>query len=84
MNRLKSNCSAKSSTYTLFVVRCLSLLFRNGHACTPNPCTKFIHEATKTSNANMRYPKSLTPRRTVAISSVNYDDVNIAEGGDKA
>ena len=37
IDRLKSICSAKSSIYALLVVYCLSLLFRHGYACAPNP-----------------------------------------------
>ena len=49
MNRLKSNCSANSSVNTLLVVHCLSLLFRNGHARAPNPCSQSMHETTESS-----------------------------------
>ena len=66
MKRLKSNCSAKSSIYVLLMVRCLSLLFRHGNACAPNPCTELMPETTGTNDAIMRYTKSLTPSPTVA------------------
>ena len=69
MNRLKSNCSANSSIYALLMVHCLLLLHCYGHACAPNPCSKSMHETTETNNANMRYPKSLTPSPTVARSA---------------
>ena len=42
MNRLKSNCSTKSSIDVLPMVHCLSLLFRYGYACVPNLCTESI------------------------------------------
>ena len=58
MSRLKSNCSVTSSIYALLMVHCLSLFFRHGYACAPNP---------ETSNANMRYPKPLTPSPNVAM-----------------
>ena len=39
---------------------------RHGHVRAPNPCTESMPETTEKSNANMRYPKSLTPSPTVA------------------
>ena len=41
----------------------------------PNPCSESMHKTTETSNANIRYPKSLNPRPTVA----NNADVLIVE-----
>ncbi len=46
---------------------CLLLPLRYGHACAPNPCTESMPETTETSNAMMRYSKSLTPSPPVAI-----------------
>ena len=61
INRLKGNCSANSSIYTLLVVRFLLLLF----------CFQSMHETTEMSNAIMRSPKSLAPSPTVAnIASI--------------
>ena len=68
-NRLKSNCSAKRSMYAFLMVHCLLLLSRYGYVRAPNPCFKSMHETTEKSNANMRYPKSLTPSPTVTIYS---------------
>ena len=66
-NRLKRNCSANSSIYALLMGLCLLLLLRKGHvAFAPNPCIESMPETTETSNANMRYPKSLIPSPTVA------------------
>ena len=62
---LKSNYRANSSIYVLLVIHFLLLLFRCGHAYTSNPCSESMHETTETSNANMRYPKSLTLSPTV-------------------
>ena len=39
-----------------------------GHDRAPNPCFESMHETTETSNANMRYPKSLNPSPTVVRS----------------
>ena len=44
MNRLKSNCNAKSNIYAFLVVYCLSLLSRYGYAYVPNPFLKALKE----------------------------------------
>ena len=84
MNRLTSDCSARNSIYTLFMVHCLSLVFRYGYTYAPNPCFESMHETTETtetSNANMRYPKSLTPSPTVAMM-LPYSMRNRSTGSD--
>ena len=64
-NQLKSNCSArKQYSYTLHGT--LSPPSLTMAMCL---CTESMHKTTETTDANMRYPKSLNPSPTVASTS---------------